>query len=303
MTDRYIRYSETKKFKRCRRAWDLGYRRQLMLPPNPEAPASGKRDVGTLFHAGMEHYYADGGSPVHLIQQRAEEHRLQFGGMTKEWGDTYTLAEIMADGYVQWLASEGMDVGEVTVGVEFGLTVYIGEIYGDRVFLVIHMDRLVYQPEWDQWVIEDLKTVDTLAKDLQFQVDDQLLTYAVVLRRALGITATTARHRMARKVKRTARATPPFYGEVSIGINEDQFSAHWTHLWGLLHDMVSVMQRLESNAANQHLAAYPNPTRDCSWDCDFLPVCANLDDGTNIEPLLNSLYIRRSDLPTGEVHA
>lgn len=32
---------------------------------------------------------------------------------------------------------------------------------------------------------------------------------------------------------------------------------------------------------NPDLALYPNPTRDCSWDCDFRTACLNMDDGSD----------------------
>lgn len=32
-----------------------------------------------------------------------------------------------------------------------------------------------------------------------------------------------------------------------------------------------------------NLALYPNPTRDCSWDCDFREACIMMDDGSNWE--------------------
>jgi hypothetical protein len=32
---------------------------------------------------------------------------------------------------------------------------------------------------------------------------------------------------------------------------------------------------------NPSLPIYPNPTRDCSWDCDFLQACLSVDDGSD----------------------
>lgn len=41
------------------------------------------------------------------------------------------------------------------------------------------------------------------------------------------------------------------------------------------------------------LVLYPNPTKDCSWDCDFRSVCMAMEDGSDPEYLLSSLFKRR----------
>lgn len=47
--------------------------------------------------------------------------------------------------------------------------------------------------------------------------------------------------------------------------------------------------------ANKDLALYPNPTRDCSWDCDFKMACVMMDDGSDWEYELKHSTISRSD--------
>jgi hypothetical protein len=41
---------------------------------------------------------------------------------------------------------------------------------------------------------------------------------------------------------------------------------------------------------NPNLPLYPNPTRDCTWDCPFKDPCIALDDGSDLEFLLTSSY-------------
>ena len=38
------------------------------------------------------------------------------------------------------------------------------------------------------------------------------------------------------------------------------------------------------------LPLYPNPTRDCSWDCDFRSVCIAMDEGSDWEYMLEEFY-------------
>jgi hypothetical protein len=41
---------------------------------------------------------------------------------------------------------------------------------------------------------------------------------------------------------------------------------------------------------NPELALYPNPTKDCSWDCPFKAPCLAKDDGSDYEYILSSEY-------------
>jgi hypothetical protein len=41
-----------------------------------------------------------------------------------------------------------------------------------------------------------------------------------------------------------------------------------------------------------NLRLYPNPTRDCTWDCDFRSVCLAMNDGSDYEYMLESEYQR-----------
>lgn len=40
------------------------------------------------------------------------------------------------------------------------------------------------------------------------------------------------------------------------------------------------------------LPIYPNPTRDCAWDCPVRPVCLAMDDGSDWEAILNDNYMQ-----------
>lgn len=44
------------------------------------------------------------------------------------------------------------------------------------------------------------------------------------------------------------------------------------------------------------LVIYPNPTRDCSWDCDFRSVCLAMNDGSDYEYMLESMFRRRGEV-------
>jgi hypothetical protein len=42
--------------------------------------------------------------------------------------------------------------------------------------------------------------------------------------------------------------------------------------------------------ADHHDVVPPNPTKDCTWDCDFVSICTMFDDGSRVEDAVTSLY-------------
>lgn len=283
---RTFRYSEIRRFQRCRRSWYNGYHLGLRLPEFDGERKPGKQHNGTLVHADLEAYYnGETAAPGDYHRQQAAPESEQF---QKEWDEIYNLSQIMLDGYGEWLEEEGADQGEVTWGTE----VEIDMPLSNDVTVQMHIDRIVHDPVFDRYIIEDTKTVDTLAKDVTFAMDWQLLTYALGAQRQLGLNIAECRHSMLRRVKRTARAKPPFYGRVSITPSEDQLKSQWAMLEGVTSDMVATANALDQGVGH-HVVAYPNPTRDCSWDCDFTAICGMHDDGSDLSGVRNELYVRR----------
>ncbi|MGL5075375.1 MAG: hypothetical protein ACRDBG_05970, partial [Waterburya sp.] len=43
------------------------------------------------------------------------------------------------------------------------------------------------------------------------------------------------------------------------------------------------------------LPLYPNPTRDCIWDCNFRSVCLAMDDGGDWNHILSTEYIQSEE--------
>lgn len=292
---RFIRYSATKKFMRCRRSFMLAYIRGL-TKARDAAPASGERDLGTLCHLGVEAIY-NGEDGVAAIEAERLKHEAAwiakmeaFGGadgLPKEWLKVYEKATVMIEGYAQYVMEEGFDVGETTLAVEDAMQMEVGIIRGDLVILTVHVDRLVQDDLTGELIVEDTKTVQSLDVEQQLQVDHQLLNYALVYRVVKGLRIARIRHNLLKKSMRTARATPPFYDRVEFPVNEAQMKAQWAKLTGVLDDMVGSMQAVEDDPSVHQSRLYPTPTKDCSWDCDFLAVCPMMDDGSDWEGVLD----------------
>jgi len=88
-----------------------------------------------------------------------------------------------------------------------------------------------------------------------------------------------------RKVKRTAKANPPFYQQLEVNHNIFTMRTFWTRLHGELNDIMQVKDALDAGVSHQQVA-YRHFTKDCAWKCDFVDVCPLFDDGSAAEEAL-----------------
>lgn len=282
---RIIRYSELKRFKRCRRSWMNGYYLGLGLPEfTGDREPKVKRDAGTLVHKDLEHYAETGERPGTWLSRQSPPESPAFA---KAWADTFRLAAVMLEGYGEWLEAEGLEMGETTLGTEVELDMPV--LNGSAV-LRVHIDRLVRSDTWGYDIVEDYKTVDTLSSGQQFATDEQMLTYALVARYH-GYDIQRCRHTQLRRVLRTARATPPFYGRQELIPSAEMLDSHLISTEKAIENLLSVVGDLDNGAT--HHVAYPNNTSTCDWECDFLPICASHDDGSDLDALREAIYVIR----------
>lgn len=288
MVERRIRYSQLSKFKRCRRSWLMEYVRGLELARDPEQ-TKGARDIGSIVHALIEAYY--NGEDWRVALEALRINQAQRGWST-DWADVFEMARIMMEGYVEWLSTEGADANESVVMVEPQLEAEIGVIRGDRIILTGKPDRVAYDELAETFIVEDTKTTNQIESVLIH--GGQGLTYSMLLKMQHGIDVGLFRTNQLRKVKRTSRANPPFYGRAEMTVNPTMLRNHFHHVVGTLDTMVDLMQHWEkeemSDPEAHHRLFYPNPTKECSWDCDFLAVCKTMDDGSNFEHAIRNYY-------------
>jgi hypothetical protein len=146
-----------------------------------------------------------------------------------------------------------------------------------------------------EYIIEDTKTVQAFDDLRWLAMGDQLLTYNVLIRIESGglIKPNRGRHNQLRKVKRGPSAKPPFYKRQEFPFNTAQVENYWETLCGTLDDMVTCILGVEANPELHRRFAYPNPTKDCTWRCDFLPICPMMDDGSHWQHTLGEMYSPR----------
>lgn len=293
----YLRMSALKAYLRCRRKFWLSYGHNMELPPDAEKPQSGGRDIGTLFHTCAAWFYKGEDWRALLYQQRDEAE--VYG---KDWDGIYVTVERMFDSYVEWLATDGADAGTSTLilpdgspAIEKRFIAPAGTYHGVEVFIHGEPDRIVVEEATGLIICDDIKTVKGLGRPEILGIDFQNRTYGWLLEQN-GIRAQKFRHTQAKKNKRTATAKPPFFERHSVGYTAAQKATHLQHLGGMLSDIVSNMLTAQTDPDAHQSVLYPNPTNDCSWDCDFIGVCHMMEQGDDWRGYLTDNYQEREQL-------
>lgn len=305
---RYYTHSEAQTFMECRRRWWLGYFRNL----RPKfRKVTGAASIGTRVHSALAPYYVPPGDRPRDPRQVLEEviaadravllesiatHPNDGGWMDeasdpssqlKDFESEVELCRIMIAGYMDWLAETGVDSdyevvipSESTISYEFRA----GESLAGR------LDAQVVQISTGAHKGIDHKTGDFGDLRAQLRDDDQMLRYEILRRSKMPEARSDGMlFNMMRRVKRTAKAKPPFYDRMTVNFNQHQIESAWTRTMAIINDIREVEQRLL--AGESHLtAAYKRRTKDCSWKCEFFSVCPMFDDGSRAEDLLSSLY-------------
>jgi hypothetical protein len=319
--------SELRKFKRCRRSWWLTYYRGLRYRKDGVGAFSVGNMVHhplEMFYSTPDRDPATFDWERHLdehAQSRLNDERFPehlAGGMQAD----LELARIMLRGYFEWLQEDGADSELEILAAEEEVEAYLGQVLGHDVSLIGKLDVQARLRTTGDRVFVDHKTVQNLT-DLPKvgELDEQQRTYGLLQRMreaarrgpvcgqptVLGpctvpegvphemcqrlplAVAAGGVWNMLRKVKRTSTAKPPFYGRAGVKHNEEVYRNMHSRVWGEVRDILAVREALDAGYDHQSVA-YPNPTRDCSWDCPFFAVCARFDDGSDVEDVLSTEY-------------
>jgi hypothetical protein len=317
---RLVSNSEMQTFKDCRRKWWLGWYRGMKLRGG-DSPL-GVRAVGDRIHRAMRLYYVpDGYQPLNL--QEALERLIlddwsKLAGpditppsieFTRKFDSQANLERAMVEGYLQWIAETGQDADLEIIAPETYVEAplfhdqYANE--GDtesqyhQVKLIGKLDVRTRRRSDKVRLIMDHKTVGDLTSPvMMLNLDEQMLTYHLLeflTTEDADERCDGALYNMLRRVKRTAAARPPFYSRVQVNHNELELHSIERRIEGTVEDMLTVESML-TQGVDHHEVAYPRPSRDCTWKCDFFPVCPMFDDGSRAEAMLDAHYTRGDPL-------
>jgi hypothetical protein len=307
--------SEMQDWLRCRRRWWLSWYRKYALVRRDYTDA---RSIGLRVHRALASYYVPPGETAvnprealeraivedwtAITQQYADRNQEQLAEAAVKFNESCELERAMVEGYVEWLESEGSDAGLRVIASETGLYADIevtidGQVQTFRA--VGKIDTRVERTFDDATLLIDHKTVgDFTTARKTLHMNPQMLHYIMLawLNSEHGISRCDgALYNMLKKVKRTARANPPFFDRIEVRHNPIELENFKSELIGKVHDIVVAEQRLDAGE-DHHQVVYPSWRGDCAWDCDFFAVCPMFNDGSRADDMLESLYVKGDPL-------
>jgi hypothetical protein len=292
MSEEIVRLSnsELQVFKDCRRKWWLQYYRRLQ-PKSKDM--TGALALGSRIHAALDDHYANG---TPLLQAHTKLVDIDRQTLLADFRDTQALdteaelGRIMLEGYEQWVEENGIDAELEMVSTEEKIS---APLFNGTVELQGKLDMRVRRKGDGVRLFRDFKTVGGSLSDFAnlAPMNEQILTYML-----LESTKTDEKERsdggiftMLKKVKRTATARPPFYDQIEVRHNIFTLRSFWDRIHGTIADLMRVRTALDSGEKHQYVA-YPKPSRDCKWKCQFFTICTLIDDGSSSEQAISEMY-------------
>lgn len=290
-----FRQSEITAFQRCRRKWHFRYDLGIVpAPAGPRRPLSSHRDTGTTVHRGVEVYNDTGDieQAVAAVYEKVDELRsIRLEGdlpeldTDSEWFEVARLSEAMTRNYAEWIA-EGNEVGVVFHDTEKEWDVTIP---GTDYTVWGTIDAILFDPAIQGDVVRDYKSVTSFSQTPQ-EVDFQLRTYAWAWWRITGNIPKRSEHLMMKRNLGGPRAKRPLFERFPVPITERALQAHEQHL---MVRCAEIDEHRGLLAGDAHL--FPNPTKDCSWDCDYREICPMVDDGSDWESVVEFEFVSTDD--------
>jgi hypothetical protein len=274
--------SEIGTYLQCRRKWWLTYQRRLR---NKNISPVGPLQLGSRVHKALELHYRDNKPLLEAYQELTDQSRfdaLVDGYDPNVLDDEAELGRIMLEGYIDWVATEGLDDDLEILGTE---EILAYPMLNGEVTLMGKLDLRVLKKSQKMRLELDFKTAQSFN---QFNDTGHMLNQLKVYQLLDWLTGDREQrieggvYRLLRKVKRTAKAMPPFYQEIVIRHNIYALRTFWMQLQGILRNMVDTRKALLAGGDPQ-VHAYPTPTRDCRWACPFFTICPMFDDGSDVD--------------------
>lgn len=306
--------SEMKTFLRCKRKWYLSeYRRLAPVGNSPTGPLRS----GTRVHTALEAFYTPGQDVFWVLSLEQEDDWDTYvrncaergedpdTSVAEEFAKDCQLERIMIEGYGEWIAESGVDAGLETIAVEEIVTVPGESVYPDLVdefgpFNVVgKLDMRVRRESDGARMFMDHKTAQSLTMALPtLQMDMQMMHYMWLesMTTPEGERSDGAFYNVLKKVKRTKAAKPPFFARYEVHHNDDELYSYRVRLSQIISEILAEERRLMLYPQSADHIAYPNPTRDCAWDCPFFALCPAMDDGSRYEDMIRDQFVTRDPL-------
>jgi CRISPR/Cas system-associated exonuclease Cas4 (RecB family) len=285
-----ISNSEIQVYKDCKRKWYLNYYRRLQ--PKKKR-VTGPLALGSRVHNALEEYYENGTPLLDAYAHFLEADRIIAKA---EWLDEDELdaegelGRIMLEGYLEWVEEEGIDSDYDVISNEETLVM---PLLDGSVELQGKLDMRVRRKSDGTRLIRDFKTVgqsfDQYTSTLH--LNEQVLTYMTLeaYHNTESDRSSGALFTLFKKVKRSARANPPFYDQVEIEHNIFELRSFWKQINGVVQELMKTKHALEEGADHRDVA-WKHASGDCKWKCQYFSICQMMDDGSAVEDAISDLY-------------
>lgn len=312
-----ISNSEIQTYKKCRRRWYLGTylglapKKALMLGPLP---------LGTRIHNALEAYYKD--ADVDLMDEynrlvRIDNRRFlatpeaAFPENVDKFNDEAELGRIMVEGYQEWVEENNIDASIEVVGVEEILRHHFVSV-DPRVYLIGKTDlKVMWAFDKTIRLFDHKSAAPSGFGDYEKYAyfSEQLMHYTLLeqLEGDPDLKVVGGTYNVLKKVKRSARAKPPFFMRIDVRFNKATMESFGIRLKGAVRDIMRTRDELDDGADHREVAY---ATQKMDWNCGTCPffnVCNMLDDGSDAEGMLKEYFTQvdpneryNEDRPEGE---
>lgn len=284
--------SEIQTFKDCRRKWWLTYYRRL----KPLAQSfTGPLALGSRIHEALDIYYS---TDTPLLDAHAflvaEDRKTMDAAFrdSSELDSEADLGRIMLEGYLDWVADEGIDNELEMISTEEIISM---PMLNGEVVLQGKLDMRVRRKSDGVRMFRDFKTVGGAFSNFSAtaHMNEQILTYMVLeaaQNKDSGERSEGGIFTLLKKVKRSATAKPPFYEQFEVQHNQFTIKNFWQSLHGAVTDLMNVKKALDAGASHFQMA-WRRPSRDCTWKCQFYAICPLFEEGAAVEDAIKDLYV------------
>lgn len=282
--------SELQTFKDCRRKWWLAYYRRLQ--PKTQN-MTGALALGSRIHNALDAYYGQG---IPLLEahsmfvDRDRQILIESYRDTVDLDSEAELGRIMLEGYLQWVEENGIDAELEMISTEEIISM---PLFDGAVELQGKLDMRVRRRGDGVRMFRDFKTVGGSFTDFtsMAHMNEQILTYMMLetAQNKEGERSEGGIFTMLKKVKRSANARPPFYDQMEVRHNVFALRSFWARIHGTIKDLMETKKALDEGQ-DHNFVAYPRPSRDCKWKCQFFSVCPLIDDGSAAENAIAEMY-------------
>lgn len=286
----HISNSEVQTYKDCRRKWWLSYYRRLQ-PKSKQM--TGALALGSRIHEALDMYYSKN---IPLLEAHSQLIDIDKKILVESYRDTYDLeseaelGRIMLEGYLQWVEENGIDAELEMISTEEIISM---PLLDNSVVLQGKIDMRVRRKADGVRMFRDFKTVGGSFTDFSSMahMNEQILTYMMLetAQNKEGERSEGGIFTMLKKVKRSANARPPFYEQLEVRHNVFALRSFWQRIHGTLSDMLNTRKALDEGG-DHRFVAYPRPSRDCKWKCQFFTICPMFDDGSAAEAAIEDAF-------------